>query len=683
MDVTTKEEVSNAIKKLIPEIDKRFTTKNEKRSLSQFLIAIGVGTKERFLKRIIEKMSSLEFGEKMPSINTMESLMYSVLGEIKPKENMQMTPDMEAAGLKFFRTFTKLGLGEAEIKVDELKDINNRFKLVLSSMAQNDGISPTEVLNYFDENNLSPEQVLKYNKSEEQMREDLKLQSLQYNVLYELEKPKHLLNLSYIEIKALAEAYNSKHDDIKIAGNLIRLKELNQLKIFTITDETALNNERYWSANLISEAKKFHNKGTWTYDRFCQFGEDVTSKFLTPLINDIKTQKEEQIMSNSGNLIQKKNENRKKLLIELYEKTNGATNAMIALNKLANEIGIFNEDFEDAYRYLISANLIEPMGSGYHSAITHNGNNLVEKYLTEYNELKEDSNKIVQSKPSNKIFISHCSKDKKLVQKFIDHVLILGLEIGREEIFCTSLDGMGIKSGEDFKKAIYNELEGAKVVMQIITKNYKTSEVCLNEMGAAWLMKSTVIPLVAPPFNYDIGFIHASTQQLRLKEKSDLIKLYDDHKNEVFKVNLSMSNYLSQLDIFLDYMSTYSDNEDINKESMFFYGEESTVSGKLKSGIFGHPEAENFEDSASYHRYFFIIPDKPINVLSSELLIEEGNADITYFNLERIHISPLEEYDLKKLEGKHVEVTGTFMGGHTAWHKTEVLLRFNQIKEIS
>ncbi len=292
---------------------------------------------------------------------------------------------------------------------------------------------------------------------------------------------------------------------------------------------------------------------------------------------------------------------------------------------------------------------------------------------------KEMSNKTA----SGKIFISHSNKDKVLVQKFIDHVLMLGLGIKREEIFCTSLDGMGIKSGEDFKKAIYTELEGAKAVFQIITKNYKSSEVCLNEMGAAWLMKSTVIPLVAPPFNYDIGFIHASTQQLRLQEKNDLLKLYDDHKNEIFTSNVSVSNYLSQVDIFLEYLSTYSQNEDIKKETMFFYGEESTISGKLKSGIFGHPPAENFEDSASYHRYFFIIPKKPINVLSSELFIEEGNADITYFNLERIHISPLEEIDLKKLEDKDVAVTGTFMGGHTAWHRTEVVMRFSDIQTIN
>jgi len=299
MDDSTKEEVKNVIKKLIPEIDKRFTNKDEKRNLSQFLIAIGFGTKERFLTRIIEKMGSMELGEQMPSINSMESLMYSILGNIKPKDNMQISAGMEAAGLKFFRTFTKVGLGEADINGDELKDISNRFKLVLSSMAQNDGINPTEVLNYFDKNNLSPEQVLQYNKSEDQMKEDLRLQSLQYNVRYELDKTKYLLNLSYSEITALSGAYNAKQNEIRIAGEVIKLNHLKQLKIFTITNKTVFDNEVYWSSNLMPEAKKFHNKGTWTYDRFCQFGEDVTSKFLMPITNEIKSQKTEQIVNNS------------------------------------------------------------------------------------------------------------------------------------------------------------------------------------------------------------------------------------------------------------------------------------------------------------------------------------------------------------------------------------------------
>src|SRR5205814_2396052 len=41
-------------------------------------------------------------------------------------------------------------------------------------------------------------------------------------------------------------------------------------------------------------------------------------------------------------------------------------------------------------------------------------------------------------KKEGKIFISHSSKDKELVSQFIETILILGLGLKREDIFCTS-----------------------------------------------------------------------------------------------------------------------------------------------------------------------------------------------------------------------------------------------------
>ena len=318
--------------------------------------------------------------------------------------------------------------------------------------------------------------------------------------------------------------------------------------------------------------------------------------------------------------------------------------------------------------------------------------NVLKKIRFDIDSEEEINNTISNNIPSEKtveqgkIFISHSSKDHDLVHKFIDHVLILGLGVKREEIFCTSVDGLGIKSGEDFKKAIHVELTNAKTVIQIITKNYKTSEVCLNEMGAAWVMKSKVIPLVASPFNFDVGFIHASTQQLKLNDEKDLLKLHDDHKETTFNSNINISNYLKQIKIFLDFATKYSTHDEIKKERAFFYIEENKIYGKLSTAIFGHPPMERFEDSTSFHPYYFVELEFPIDVLSRELLIREGNANVSYFNLQRIHIvkeNREQKINLKEFVGKNVEVTGQFMGGHTAWHRTEVLMFFTNIKEIN
>jgi hypothetical protein len=77
---------------------------------------------------------------------------------------------------------------------------------------------------------------------------------------------------------------------------------------------------------------------------------------------------------------------------------------------------------------------------------------------------------------------------------------------------------------------ILKNLKGAKAVIQIISENYKQSEICLNEMGAAWVFSTNVIPFIVPNVRFDtVGFIHGTTQLLQLNNEGDLFKFQDDH----------------------------------------------------------------------------------------------------------------------------------------------------------
>jgi len=155
----------------------------------------------------------------------------------------------------------------------------------------------------------------------------------------------------------------------------------------------------------------------------------------------------------------------------------------------------------------------------------------------------------VQSKT---IFISHSSKDEWLVTPFIDKVLVLGMGISRSKVFYTSNEDTGIKSGQEFRKAIQRKLQNAKVVIQIITNNYKESEVCLNEMGAAWVLSANVIPFIFPPINFqNVGFIHNTTQLLKLDSDKALFKFSDDHKY-LRSSTFNISNYHRQVTDFLE-----------------------------------------------------------------------------------------------------------------------------------
>lgn len=129
------------------------------------------------------------------------------------------------------------------------------------------------------------------------------------------------------------------------------------------------------------------------------------------------------------------------------------------------------------------------------------------------------------------IFISHSSKDEAIVKPFIDKILQLGLHISLDKIFCTSIQAATITTGEDFRTVIKEKLMKASHVIQIITPNYRESEVCLNEMGAAWVLNNKVVPFILPPITYtSVGFIHLPNQLLKLNDEGDLLKFIDEMK---------------------------------------------------------------------------------------------------------------------------------------------------------
>lgn len=129
------------------------------------------------------------------------------------------------------------------------------------------------------------------------------------------------------------------------------------------------------------------------------------------------------------------------------------------------------------------------------------------------------------------IFISHSSKDEELVKLFVDRILLLSLKINLDCIFCTSIEACSITSGEDFRDIIKERLIKASHVIQIITENYKHSEVCLNEMGAAWVLNNRIFPFIMEPIDYEsVGFIHLPNQLLKLNNAKDILRFIDEIK---------------------------------------------------------------------------------------------------------------------------------------------------------
>ena len=114
----------------------------------------------------------------------------------------------------------------------------------------------------------------------------------------------------------------------------------------------------------------------------------------------------------------------------------------------------------------------------------------------------------LEKKRSKRIFISHSSKDEEVVKMFVDHILQLGIGLSFDDIFCTSIEEMGIKNGEDLRNHIWNNVKSADFSFLMISKHYKMSEICLNEMGAVWATDNRVRYYLLPDVDFnEIGWL--------------------------------------------------------------------------------------------------------------------------------------------------------------------------------
>lgn len=107
-----------------------------------------------------------------------------------------------------------------------------------------------------------------------------------------------------------------------------------------------------------------------------------------------------------------------------------------------------------------------------------------------------------------RIFISHSSKDKDIMEKFTDNILQLGIGLSHEDIFCTSIEEMGIRNGEDIRNHIRENVQSSDFSFLMISKHYKESEICLNEMGAVWATDNRVRYYLLPDVDFkEIGWL--------------------------------------------------------------------------------------------------------------------------------------------------------------------------------
>ncbi len=123
---------------------------------------------------------------------------------------------------------------------------------------------------------------------------------------------------------------------------------------------------------------------------------------------------------------------------------------------------------------------------------------------------------------SKAIFVSHAATDKDIADKVVDLLnTAMGIDV-QNDVFCTSLEGLKIPAGMDFKQFIKEQIQEPQIVLLLISQNYLASQFCLAEVGASWAMSHRIIPFLIPPAKFDdmkavLSGIHA----LKIEDPAD------------------------------------------------------------------------------------------------------------------------------------------------------------------
>jgi len=171
----------------------------------------------------------------------------------------------------------------------------------------------------------------------------------------------------------------------------------------------------------------------------------------------------------------------------------------------------------------------------------------------------------LQSGKGHKIFVSHSSKDKEIVSEFCDRILRLGIGINANDIFCTSIEDMDIKNGEDIRNHIKRNILSADFSFLLISDNYKKSEICLNEMGAVWTNDSNVRYYLLPNTGFDkIGWLCDTKKAEQLTNEIALDKLYKELAI-FYKLDETFETWSKQRVTFIKNVSKIAIHEPVKK----------------------------------------------------------------------------------------------------------------------
>lgn len=169
-----------------------------------------------------------------------------------------------------------------------------------------------------------------------------------------------------------------------------------------------------------------------------------------------------------------------------------------------------------------------------------------------------------------KIFISHSSTDKEIVLQFVE--LLADMGITNEFLFCSSIPDYGIPLNNDIYDYLRSLLVDHEVyVIFMLSQNYYNSTPCLNEMGAAWVLKSDYTSILLPNFSYSEikGAVNPNKIGLSFDDENDLLKSrlgeLMNLLSEKINLHISQARWERKRDQFIEHIKNSSNERTKSK----------------------------------------------------------------------------------------------------------------------
>lgn len=131
-----------------------------------------------------------------------------------------------------------------------------------------------------------------------------------------------------------------------------------------------------------------------------------------------------------------------------------------------------------------------------------------------------------ESSKSPMIFISHSSQDKEFVTDLVNLLEDIGMTA--DNLFCSSVPEYGVRLGKDIFDTLRQLFHDHELYMIFVhSPRYYNSTVSLNEMGAAWVLRTKCISILTADmeFNKMNGVINGDDISIKVNQEDATARL--------------------------------------------------------------------------------------------------------------------------------------------------------------